>query len=93
MGDSDKENVVKVLRKVTTGKLDDVIELLGWMGASTSTAGSPRRGRRRCARAGNVEVATALIEKEASASEECIKSRTCLHVASEVCADDETRAV
>jgi ankyrin repeat protein len=92
--DKDKENIAKLLRKVTAGELDDVIELLDDAEAGVDVnAQEPETWEtplHKAARAGHVEVAKALIEKKANANAECIKGHTCLHVACEVYAADET---
>lgn len=90
--DKEKENVKKLLAKVTAGDLDDVIELLDDEGvdvncAEVETWETPLH---KAARAGQIDIAKALIEKRADANQECLKGRTCLHVACEAYAADET---
>lgn len=92
-GDKEKEASAKLLRKVTAGELDDVIELLEGDEGVDVNCQEPETWEtplHKAARGGHVEVAKVLIEKKANANAECIRGRTCLHVACEAYAGDET---
>jgi len=88
------ERVARLLRTVTTGEVDDVVALLedpaSGAGVASTEADTWETALHKVARAGKIEVARALLERRADANAECVKGRTCLHVACEAYAADET---
>ena len=89
--DKEKEDVAKLLRKVTAKELDDVIELLEeGVDVNCQEVETWETPLHKAARVGAIEIAKVLIEKKADANAECIKGRTCLHVACETYDNDET---
>ena len=91
MSDKDKENVAKILRKITAKELADAIELLEeGVDVNCQEAETWETPLHKAASVGSVEIAKVLIEKKADANAEDIKGKTCLHVACDAYANDET---